>query len=159
MDPLISLRRARTEDAAFLLALRNAPDVVASSREQRTVSEQEHAAWLQSTLSGAGRRLFVIEAGGVPIGQGRLDVRGDDEWVSIALVDDARGRGYAFAALEALQRETDHDLAAEIRVENESSQRLFTRAGFTVVARDERFVTMRWAMTAGAHHAAKAAAT
>lgn len=140
----LSLEPARPEDADFLLTLRNDPGVVTASRIDREVTRAEHRAWLTSTIASPVRRLFVVRAAAEPIGQARLDVIDEVEWVSIALVREQRGRGRGFRVLRLLQGVAKADLIAEVRVENLASIALFESADFECERVDDGFAVLRW---------------
>jgi RimJ/RimL family protein N-acetyltransferase len=142
----LRLRLASRTDAEFLRALRNDPVVRSQSRNPDRVTSEEHDRWLDDVLSNSMRWLYVIEAGGHPVGQVRLDCDGAVAEISIALVHEARGRGVARAALgaaaiaaRALGVET---LRAFVKETNLTSLHLFARAGYLEQARSGGLVEL-----------------
>ncbi len=133
------------QDSAFLMELRNDPAVIRASRVDEPVQQAEHLAWLRSSLERSDRRLFVVCAGDLRVGQARLDRTAVGEVVSIVLDRTRRGLGYGRATLTALQAEARGDLLAEVRRDNAASLALFVSVGFEVVTESsEGFVQLRW---------------
>jgi RimJ/RimL family protein N-acetyltransferase len=134
-DPAgLVLRRAVPGDRDRLLAWRNDAATRAGSFSPGVVTAPDHERWLARTLADAGRRLFVAEEGGAPVGQVRLDRDGTEAEVSISVAPSARGRGVAGAMLAAADGEGARwgitALVARIKPSNERSLRLFRSAGY-----------------------------
>jgi pseudaminic acid synthase len=135
VDAALTLRPATLADTALLLSWRNDPETRTHSRSQAPVSVDEHDRWMAATLATTDRQLFVIERGGEPLGQLRLDLRpGSSAEISLTVAPAARGQRLAHAALQAGARAAVElsvkTLLAEIRVANERSLRAFKRAGY-----------------------------
>ena len=130
----VSLRRATSDDAAFLLEVRNDETTRAMSKSTVVVAASEHASWLASVQADADCALFVVEREGHAVGQVRLDQHGAVAEVSVALAASARGNGYAVDALRACERVARERgvvlLEAVIREQNERSREAFRRAGY-----------------------------
>ena len=138
-DMRIGLRPAEPEDEAFLLQVRNDPEIVALGSSQRFVGAKEHADWFRKTIKrDDGLLLFVeLEGHAQPIGYVRLDVdRTCDAEISVVILGPWRGRSIgtrairsavemAFAAWPAVVR-----ILAYVRSDNEASKRSFAKAGF-----------------------------
>jgi RimJ/RimL family protein N-acetyltransferase len=144
MSDTVTIRPATHEDADFLRSVRNEPAVAAASRNTQLVDEESHLEWLGSSLASSVRRLFIVCADGKPIGQARLDIANDGEWVSIAFVDGQRGHGHGTKVLRTLQRLAHGDLLAEIKSGNSSSLALFHRAGFEDWVSVDGFAQLKW---------------
>lgn len=129
------VRPATHDDAAFLLALRNDPEVRAGSRSTAPVNSDEHQAWLGQVLADPDRHLLVVEREGEAVGQVRFDSQADGWEISVSLIPAARGGGAGAAAIEAgiawLRERDEHGaVVAVVRDENVASVRAFRRAGF-----------------------------
>jgi ribosomal-protein-alanine N-acetyltransferase len=107
-------------------------------------------------LATAGRRYLVAEQGGAIVGYGGLMVVGEDTHiVTLAVAPEERERGLGTRLMVALVEEAlaagSSHLTLEVRVSNESAQRLYRRFGFETVGlrrhyyRDEDALIM-WAM-------------
>jgi len=113
---MIHLRPATPDDDAFLLGLRNDPELLTFGDSQAPAGPS----WLIGHLD-------VVWA---PIGFIRRDIKSDGVVeVSIALLKEMRGRGHGPEALRALPGK----LRARVRTDNPASQRAFEKAGFKAV--------------------------
>jgi RimJ/RimL family protein N-acetyltransferase len=140
----VTLRPATPEDSARLREWRNDPETVAASLSGRGVEPAEHEAWLERVLADPAERLFVIEENGEPVGQLRLQRRGEGTLeVHIGLAASARGRGLGRRALElAWEQAGGEPLVARVLAGNERSLRAFAAAGFDERSREGREVLL-----------------
>jgi RimJ/RimL family protein N-acetyltransferase len=90
---MIMLRQATMNDAKLLLEWRNDPDVLAMVSDPRPLDEERHLRWLTSMLTMQGAWLFIAEAEGVPVGQGRIE----RSWKALSPKMDAVNIGYSIA--------------------------------------------------------------
>jgi RimJ/RimL family protein N-acetyltransferase len=134
----IRLRPATVADCLLLWQWRNDPDTRAASSTPGEVSLAEHLAWLEATLAGCNRRLFIVETDGISVATARLDLGAEDAVVSITVAPERRGGGLAAAVLLALCEEAVRllvrRLVAHVMPGNVASLRAFARAGFTPAA-------------------------
>jgi spore coat polysaccharide biosynthesis protein SpsF len=129
------LRPARTTDSEPLFAWRNASDAVRWSTTGRAVERCEHDVWFPGVLASAGRRIWIGEVDGTPVGMVRVDVAAAIGTVSVAVDPARRGHGVGGGLLRAVQRELLGDcqvleLRALVHPANAASTRSFERAGF-----------------------------
>lgn len=138
------LRPATLDDAERLREWRNDPETVAASLTGRAVEPEEHQAWLELVIDHPGDRLLIVEDGGEPVGQVRLQRHESGEVeVHIGLARDVRGRGLGRAALDLAWEEADAEvLVARVLAENQRSLRAFAAAGFAERSREEREVVL-----------------
>jgi len=135
-DNQISLRRAQEQDLMFYFHLRNEPSVRALSFSTEAVDLPTHTTWFSRKLQNPHTRLFVIGAGGESIGQIRIDIEDNKGEVSIAVLPEHRGKGYAPLAIreasERVFREVPQvdGMLAHMKIDNIASQKSFARAGF-----------------------------
>jgi len=117
-------------DLELVLAWRSNPKIYRYFRRQDgPLNWKEHIAWFDSR--DAKRHDFIIHFGGRRTGVVSLSETDD---VGIFLGDfSARGRGIATATLNWLCNRFDHrtPMNAEVHHENQRSQKLFERCGFT----------------------------
>ncbi|WP_020499378.1 GNAT family N-acetyltransferase [Sciscionella marina] len=145
------IRPARAEDAALLLELRNDPDTRRSSVHTGVVTEQEHRAWLQQSLTRTDRMLLIAEQDGAPIGTVRFDLEEPETWeLSITLAPDRRGHGRAGPVLQAAQdylteQRRVRSIRARVRTGNTASLALFARAGYRRYRAEDGFVLLELA--------------
>jgi RimJ/RimL family protein N-acetyltransferase len=146
----VRLRPANAGDAALLFEWLNRPDSLAASLDTAApVAWQDHERWLTARLADPGTRLWIVERDGAPVGQVRLQDKGDGPEVAIYIDPAARGGGIAGAALDHALGEgalawPGATAIARVRLDNARSQRLFERAGFVKKARaDDHRVLVR----------------
>jgi RimJ/RimL family protein N-acetyltransferase len=145
---VVSLRPADLSDEARLLEWRNEPATRAASLMPGEISAADHHAWLVRRLADDGSALFIVLDDLEPVGQVRLDRRGDGlAEVSIGLAPEARGRGVGrealrLAALEAPRVEAT-TLSALVKADNEASLRSFAAAGYREFGRRDDVVELR----------------
>jgi len=140
----IRLRPARFVDCLDVYRWNFAPDVRAQSLTQTAVSLSDHAQWFSRRLRSADP-MWIVEEDRRGIGVVRLDLRGADARISIALGADARGRQIGRRAIELACRQAGvPDLIAEIAPTNTASQKCFEACGFTLADRTADRITYRW---------------
>lgn len=131
----VTLQRATAQDARAVWEWNNDPAVRAVSLVQEAIPWEDHQRWFAGKLADPHARLWIVRHDGQPAGVVRVDRRGDEGVVSIALAGSARGKGLGPLALrEAARRyfgETgDRHLKAYILPDNLPSVRAFAAAGF-----------------------------
>lgn len=135
-DNQISLRKAQKQDLMFYFQLRNEPSVRVLSFSAEPVDIATHTTWFSQKLQDPNTYLFVIEVGNELIGQIRVDVEDNQGEVSIAIVPEHRGKGYAALAIQEASERVFEEAAyvdamvAHMKIENIASQKSFKRAGF-----------------------------
>ena len=135
----LTLRKPTQDDSAFLLAVRNLPEVRAQSKNQDVIPEAIHQAWLKTQLESSASAIWIIEGGGQREGYIRAQATSDRTWLlSVALDQPFRGKGHgSWAVREAcwMLKEAHGTccLVAEVLSTNPSAQRLFETAGFKCV--------------------------
>jgi len=148
--PQVTLRAAREEDSEMLMALRNDPDAVRFSVTGRAVTSDEHERWFRRVRSDPSRcRLWIAEDGATPVGQVRVDLKGDSGTVSIAVGPGHRGRGVGTAMLRAVVVRAGSDgapsrLTAVVRSDNAASLHAFAAAGFRRIGEGGEFQDLEW---------------
>jgi RimJ/RimL family protein N-acetyltransferase len=133
--PDVTLRAAREDDVSLIGDWRNDADTVRVSETDRPVSKAEHARWFVATLADPGRRLWIAEEDGVPVGQVRVDLDGDAGVFSIGVAPAERGRGIGQSMLRSAIAEVEREglattLSAVAREDNLASIHAFEQVGF-----------------------------
>lgn len=133
-------------DARFLFDLANEPSVRSAGRHTQLIGWDAHLAWLQHHCNTPQSSLMIIETlEDGPVGQIRFHEQTDGVWeVGVSIQSCHRQTGWASTALSLAILELSvkvklHSLLARIRSENQASQRLFTRLGFTRDSEAEGF--------------------
>ena len=97
---------------------------------------------MRSRLADPATKIWIIVRNGVDIGQVRLEKKADFVYTDIYLSPAARGNNNASAGLNiALEAYSVIDggqrFCALVHVDNKSSQKLFSRNGFTQIENDD----------------------
>lgn len=139
----LMIRPAVIEDAALLLSWVNSADSLRwKQNTTNPVSPIEHDNWLRSQLADPATKIWIIVRNGVDIGQVRLEKKAGFVYTDIYLSPAARGNNNASAGLNiALEAYSVIDggqqFCALVHVDNKSSQKLFSRNGFTQIENDD----------------------
>jgi UDP-2,4-diacetamido-2,4,6-trideoxy-beta-L-altropyranose hydrolase len=135
-------------DARFLFDLANEPSVRSAGRHTQAISWDEHLVWLRHHCNTPQSFLMIVETlEDGPVGQIRFHLRAEGVWeVGVSIQSRHRKTGWAstalsLAILELSAKTTVDSLHARIRSENQASQRLFARLGFTRDSENEGFET------------------
>ena len=148
---MMTLRPATMEDSDTLFRLRNDPDTRKWALQPELVALPNHEHWLKVTLADKDKiELLIGEVDGKPVGTVRFNLLpsadGDQQYVSITVDPNLRGRGFGKLLLEAacLRRKNDN-LSAIINKKNERSITIFESCGFIEVQQysDSRFLLFR----------------
>ena len=151
-DPMVA-RPATPEDSRQLWQWRNDPVTRAGSRSSAEVSWDDHLRWFTASLTRTDRVLLVVEDPAGPAGTVRWDLvrerdgepGGSHEWeVSITVAPERRGQNLGRPLLRAgevaLAEKTSgvtrsggtevHAYLAVVRIDNQSSMRLFETSAY-----------------------------
>ena len=141
--PRVALRPAVEGDAGRLLVWRNDVDAVRFSVSGRPVTAEDHKRWFAARRDDSRGRLWIAEDGGTPVGQVRVDIKDGVGVVSVAVAAEHRGRRIGSEMLRAMVAEISadgavHTLRALVHPDNGQSIRVFERAGFQLMADNDR---------------------
>lgn len=135
-----SLRRANKSDSQFLFTLRNEPVVRASAFNQELLQWEKHVAWFDRKLADTNCFIFIVERGGIPVGQVRIDLDPTTRTgeVDVAIDPTCQGKGLGATALtEACQEVFAHASVDRIlghaKKDNIASQKALAKAGFATI--------------------------
>ena len=143
MQQPIKLRCATRADADLLLKWRNDPDTRQASQNTGIVEPAEHIAWLEDSLENPARRLLIAEQGGSAVGTVRADFDGDVWELSWTVAPKARGQGIAKRMVAAVASEIAEPVAARVKPGNETSVRIATGCGMTLIEEAEGMLYFR----------------
>lgn len=134
----IVLRKAALTDKVLLFLWANDPETRKQSFSSSVISMEEHTVWFENKISDSNCVILIGETQrGYPIGQVRFEIRPQlgSALVSISLDKNFRSLGLSeqllarsIAYLRKLNMQIK--LLAEVRAENRSSERLFTKLNF-----------------------------
>ena len=136
----VHLRGLRAADGARVRGWRNSAEVARYMYGDHEIGEAEHAAWLQSALTGEDRRYWIVERDGAPVGLAnlaRIDRAASRcDWAFYLAEPAVRGQGVG-AAVEYLvlahvfETLRLNKLWCEVLAENTAVIGLHERFGFT----------------------------
>jgi UDP-2,4-diacetamido-2,4,6-trideoxy-beta-L-altropyranose hydrolase len=132
----LSLRRAQTGDCKLLWEWANDPEVRANSFSGDFISWERHQEWFGAKLADPNCVLYLaLDIHNRPVGQVRYDVAESHALISVSLAAEFRNKAYGgrllVLAVEELFRSTGATVIdAYVKPTNETSLRVFTRAGF-----------------------------
>lgn len=133
----LKLRQAVESDCENLYQWRNDVETRRYAFNSEPIDFATHQQWFMRTLENPQRILLIGEDEQQAVGVLRYDVQGDEAMVSVYLVPQKRGRGYATELLKQgnvwLQENFRpiKRVKAEVLEENQASQHIFKKAGFT----------------------------
>lgn len=141
--PAISLRAAEESDVGRVWVWNNEPGARAASLRTAPIPWSDHQRWFASQLRNPDAAMWIVEeAHSGAIGSLRIERRGEEDVISIALTPCVRGRGYGSVAISqavAKRREAGvkGQVVALVKLENKASAEAFLRAGFVLEGRRE----------------------
>lgn len=148
--PVLHIRPAVLEDSLTLLEWRNDPQTRENSLTTEEVSLENHHKWFTGSLQREDRVIYVAEAISSEnhfqaCGMCRFDISqaGKTAVVSINLSPKFRGQGLSLPILQMSITEFSQSqdqvniLEAEIKVSNQASISIFTKAGFKQVSQHD----------------------
>jgi spore coat polysaccharide biosynthesis predicted glycosyltransferase SpsG/ribosomal protein S18 acetylase RimI-like enzyme len=151
----VKVRRATLADARRLWLWRNDPQVRAASIQSGRISFEGHVRWLEDALRDPARLLLIGWNGAGELGQIRFDRHGSEADVSISVAPEHRGTVGGLllrAGIRHIRRKWPTPMIrARVKVENQSSQRLFERAGFDLEGRSDGLLSYRLARPTSPH--------
>ncbi len=133
----IVLRRAVANDCENLYQWRNDAETRRYAFNSEPIDFATHQQWFMRTLENPQRILLIGEAEQQAVGVLRYDMQGDEAMVSVYLVPQQRGRGYAAELLKQGNQWMQENfkeikrVKAEVLEENQVSRHIFKKAGFT----------------------------
>lgn len=137
MNQSVSIRPAGLHDADRILEWRNDPFILERSSSRKSVTKDEHEAWIRRVLADPHILMFIIEEDGQPSGLLRYEYETDsgDCVVSVYILEKFTGRGIGTRALyigagKVWNKWPAKQIVAHVREDNQIGQRAFIRAGF-----------------------------
>jgi UDP-2,4-diacetamido-2,4,6-trideoxy-beta-L-altropyranose hydrolase len=132
----LQLRLARVTDRERLFLWANDPVVRSVSFSTDPIPWEDHVRWFDARLDDKGTLIFIAEfSSEEPVGQVRLDMRGDRTEISVSLGAEMRGCGLGSLVImagvkEVFDRGIVKRVYAYVKIDNESSMNVFRKSGF-----------------------------
>ncbi|HXG51800.1 MAG TPA: UDP-2,4-diacetamido-2,4,6-trideoxy-beta-L-altropyranose hydrolase [candidate division Zixibacteria bacterium] len=130
------LRRATASDALLLWQWVNDPVTRRNSLSTKPVPWNEHQAWYSARLASPDCRIWILQAGELPVGQVRYERTGAGAArLSFSVAPGFRGRSFGTRLLESTCEQAARELGARwieavALADNEASRRALLKAGF-----------------------------
>ena len=138
----LTLRPADETDALIYFVWANDPVVRSSANNSDLIDLVTHLQWFNGKLNDKNCFLYVLEANGLPIGQVRFDVHGEEATISYSLDILVRGRGWAKQlvklGMDKLASRRSVFFNASVKSGNIASAAVFARLGFTETSKDRQ---------------------
>lgn len=138
----LSLRLATKEDENLLYQWQSNPEIRQYSRNPHPVTLSEHRAWFSHSLTLKHRSLYIVELNAgkkaIAVGMLRLDEISSQQYeISILIDPQFQKQNLAWRTLKLTPNSFyNKRIMASVHKENDASQALFKRAGFTKIADD-----------------------
>ena len=130
------LRAVVSSDMEILFEWANDPVVRGNSFHSEPISYEVHKSWFKHMMEDASVHQFILMDNGIPIGQIRLNVYGDEAEIGYSIAKEFRGNGYGRMILQLAAEEVraNHPeigkLVAKVKSDNTMSRRLFESEGY-----------------------------
>lgn len=139
MDSEVRLRNAFRSDADIIWRLANDPLARKNSVNQEQIEWDTHVSWYEKALNDKNTCIYLAMVSSDVVGYVRFNKQGKSAIISISLGENFRGKGYGIKVLTSgikkfVLTSGVTELVANIRKNNEASNKLFLKAGFKQVA-------------------------
>ncbi|MEX0967238.1 MAG: GNAT family N-acetyltransferase [Bacteroidia bacterium] len=137
MTEKLNCREATMADCQQIYKWNSDPVTRANSFNSSVFSFEDHKKWFEDKLKNGATKFFVFaNEREQDVGLVRMDSV-DDYWlIGLNVVPDHRGKGYAanmiIGAVQKIREKSPLPVIAQIKVENQSSVKVFEKAGFTL---------------------------
>lgn len=141
----IFLRYAVQSDAGFLFELVNERECRKNSLNPKEITLESHMNWFHEILHSEKKKQYILMEGSKPVGQGRLESKGETCRISYSIIPERRGCGYGKYLIQLLNNAVIKDFPecvscfGEVIPENIASQKIFMELGYNVEKRDNYF--------------------
>ena len=137
------MRRARGSDCKLLFEWANDAEVRQGAFQSEPIPWSEHCAWFAMKMNSSDAAIYIAEDDkGNAVGQVRFDIKPDGSAeTDISVAAFYRGRGLGSDMLRAAITEfvkmyRVREIVAQVKEDNEASQRVFVKAGFVSARRE-----------------------
>lgn len=137
----ITLRKVKKSDLDILYHWQYEKGARRFFRVPTPPTKAEHQAWFDNMLSCNDAEMFIIEWCDMPAGYVRLNNKGEKKEISVLVVQNFQGFGFAKASLLKILKVKKQTYSAVIHPENKASIGLFTSLGFKSAGKGEYTLT------------------
>lgn len=132
----IQFRLAEKEDCELLYKWVNDPVVRQNSFNSNPIKYEDHKNWFYKKIRAEKCIFLIVLVNDEPIGQIRLDIKGDVAIVNYSVDEQYRGRGYGTQILinipKIIKKYNLHvnKVIGKVKLSNFASQKAFEKAGY-----------------------------
>lgn len=136
------LREAKWEDMEQLFLWANDKEVRKNSFFMEPISYEEHQKWYEKKLKEESTQMYILCDGSLEVGSLRLEYDAEGAEISYSIAPEYRGCGYGKELISLAEQEVRQwaeksgkaVIKAQVKPENQASNRIFTEAGYEVYA-------------------------
>ena len=132
----LKIRNAREDDIITYYNWANDPEVRKNAIQTQLILWKEHQSWFKQKLKNPNSYLYILEAGGLSVGQIRFDMAKGEATISYSLDVLARGRRWGkklvALGLSKMKENEPITLLAKVKASNQASYLVFLGLGFTM---------------------------
>lgn len=135
---MVYLRKATTEDMDLLFVWANDKTLRANSFSSEQIPYEDHVNWFMRTMKSETIDIYILIDDGIPVGQIRLDISGEDAEISYGISAPYRGKGYGKLILQKFYDLVKSEypdikrLIARVKPDNNASKKILEREGYTM---------------------------
>ncbi|MBG9588629.1 GNAT family N-acetyltransferase [Cytobacillus firmus] len=148
---MITLKKAKMEDAAYILTIRNDLEIRQSSGGSTFIQDDEHYIWLKNFLTRKNHFYFIAELNNTPIGVVRFQPYNEinQSEISITIYPQTnQKKGYGKTVLrlgiEFIRKNTEiNEIIARVLKTNPLSIEFFKNNHFSPFFEDDQFIFLK----------------
>ncbi|MCM1103116.1 MAG: GNAT family N-acetyltransferase [Clostridium sp.] len=132
------LRKVDQADVDVLYQWANDPAVRKMAFHTDFIPYKDHVEYFSKLLTDRSVYQYIMYKKGVPIGQIRLNITGNEALIDYSVSAENRGKGYGSELLRLIQKQIDIDkiphvkkLIGQVKYENTVSAKVFEKCGFS----------------------------
>lgn len=135
-DCALVLRPADISDCELLFNWKNEPVTRQSAFNTSIISKEKHEKWFTDALNNHDIKIYILESDGKPVGQTRINRKGETGIIDYSIDVYSRGRGLGKKLISLLEEEIKRTgfttiLKAEVKKENTPSCHVFDSLGYS----------------------------
>tara|TARA_Y100001980_G_C14502108_1_gene277983 strand:+ start:193 stop:822 length:630 start_codon:yes stop_codon:yes gene_type:complete len=138
------IKRLSKKYLDFLYNLRNDPLSIKYSLNKKKILYKEHKNWYKRLINSQNTKCFIfVNKKNNPIGYVRFLIKNFQAEVSIAVIDEYRGKGISSDILYLAEKKLKvKKFKAKVNILNFKSISLFKSLGYTITKKDKNFIIM-----------------
>ena len=140
------LRDARKQDVDLIFEWANDSTVRSFSFNSEPIPYENHIKWFARLLDSDCAKMYIMIKDGVPVGQIRISIIGDEAEIGYSIAKESRGKGYGTRIVKLLESECRGNgslkrLVARVKSVNELSSKIFVSNGYKQISCEDNVIT------------------